>query len=482
MARLILGTLAMIVPFGVVLLTPAPEARTVGAQVAPVVLPPAGQELPKGGAAAHAEFKAAGVCARCHVVSVLEWGISKHVAEKTTCRDCHGPSRAHVANERNEVKPDSRPRGDQIARSCRRCHDGGCPETLETVSCQKCHHVHALVDPARQPKTDGGPFAQVLRRQEDYRRQMDRGEDRVRRGDWDSARSAFVEALALKPGDRDATARLALCKRRLDPVFPGFTVVGDAFDPATGLPRDVKVSELEIPMVLIPAGEFDLGADRLTASRPVHTVAVQAFYLGKYEVTQAQWQAVMGTNPSVHQGKPFADWARMPVESVSWDDCQQFIKRLNQRVAGGGFRLPSEAEWEFAYRAGTPDPPVRDASLGRFAWFRENARRDPAGDGSPQSPGAWCPRPVGTKPANPWGLHDMLGNVSEWCSSLYRPYPYDSGGPRESLDAPGMRILRGGGFADSAEGLDPALRHYDRPHRRHRWNGLRLARDVPRPP
>ncbi|MFO0889502.1 MAG: SUMF1/EgtB/PvdO family nonheme iron enzyme [Isosphaeraceae bacterium] len=471
MARLILGMLAMTVVVGLVAFPAGRETRREGASASE-------SQPPKDEGAARPEFKTAGVCARCHVVSVLEWGVSKHVASGTTCRDCHGPSRAHVANERNEVKPDALPRSDQIATSCLRCHEAGCPETEETRSCQKCHHVHALLDPNRRPKPDDGPYGQLLRSWERFRQHADRGEERLRHGDLQGARGAFLDALALRPGDRHAKARLELCNRRLNPDLPGFTAEGSKFDPATGLPREVTVRGLDIPMTLISAGEFDMGTDRLADARPVHTVAIEAFYLGKYEVTQAQWQSVMGANPSVHQGKAFPDAARMPVDTVSWNDCREFIKRLNERIEGGGFRLPTEAEWEFACRAGAGDP-TPDDTPGPFAWFRENSRREAGDDGPGQSPAAWSPRPVGLKRANAWGIHDLRGNVSEWCASLYRPYPYEDADRRESPDDPGPRVLRGGGFADSAEGLAPALRHFDRPHRRHRWNGLRLARDVP---
>src|SRR5690242_2494217 len=111
-----------------------------------------GAESSEGQSPARPEFKAAGVCARCHVVSVLEWGISRHVAAGTSCQKCHGPSKGHVANERNEVKPDRLPRGAQIARMCMGCHEAGCPRTQQTVSCQNCHHVHALINPAKRPQ------------------------------------------------------------------------------------------------------------------------------------------------------------------------------------------------------------------------------------------------------------------------------------------------------------------------------------------
>jgi formylglycine-generating enzyme required for sulfatase activity len=169
----------------------------------------------------------------------------------------------------------------------------------------------------------------------------------------------------------------------------------------------------------------------------------------------------------------------MPVENVSWDDCQAFLQRLNERVPGGGFRLPTEAEWEYACRAGGAGPDPKQ--LGAFAWFRVNPLRQPSVEQTSLKPDAWAPRPVGMKRPNRWGLYDMQGNVSEWCSSLFQPYPYDPRDGRELLARPGPRVLRGGHFADSAEALDPALRHSERAHRRLRWNGVRLARTVPGP-
>jgi formylglycine-generating enzyme required for sulfatase activity len=412
------------------------------------------------------------------VVSVLEWGISGHVAAGTTCRKCHGPSQGHVANERNEVKPDRLPRGAQIAQACTGCHDAGCPKTQQAVSCEKCHHVHALIDPAKRPQARDERVAELHERWDEFSRHMQEGERRVERGQWNAAQKEYQEALRLIPGNHRAASRLALCRRRQNPALKGFRSTGGKFDPLTGLPAEVVVADLDLPMVPVPPGEFDLGSDRLPDARPVHTVAVGAFYLGKYEVTQAQWKALMGSNPSAHQGQAFADADKMPVENVSWDDCQALLRRLNGRVLGGGFRLPTEAEWEYACRAAGEAPEAKQ--LGLFAWFRENALRRPGGPESPK-PDAWAPRPVGTKRPNRWGLYDMQGNVSEWCSSLYQPYPYDPSDGREAPDQPGLRVVRGGHFADSPESLDPALRHSERPHRRLRWNGVRLARTVPAP-
>ena len=456
------------------------------------------------------EFKQAGVCARCHVVSVLEWGISGHLEAETDCQECHGPSRAHVANERNEVKPDRLARGASIAKqSCSTCHETGCPKTLDVQNCQKCHHVHALINPSQPPVAKDERMEKLLLVWEQYRIQMAEGDRCVSQQDWDAAQSAFRAALKWIPGNHRARMLLMMCSRRLEPNLPGFNGGGERIDDRTGLPREVSVAGLDIDMLLVSPGEFDMGSDDLADSRPVHTVRLDPFYLGRYEVTQVEWNSVMGTNPSAHQGKDFPNAQRMPVERVSWNDCQTFLRRLNQRVPGGGFRLPTEAEWEYACRAATsgwrldrpvsargtrkilrqqssnssraaPGQPAEEA-LSQDAWCRDNSLRQP----TPGKPflrvDAYAPRPVGTRRPNAWGFHDMQGNVCEWCSSLWQPYLYDATDGRESLTTNGKRILRGGGFADSVRSLDAALRHPERPHRRLRWNGLRLARSVPSP-
>ena len=190
----------------------------------------------------------------------------------------------------------------------------------------------------------------------------------------------------------------------------------------------------------IPAGTFLMGCEN---EGPVHQVTISRnFYMGKYPVTQTQWEAVMGTNPS-----NFTE-ADRPVEQVSWDDCQEFIKRLNA-VGKGTFRLPTEAEWEYACRAGSSGIFCfgdDESQLGDYAWYSVNS-------GSQT-------QPVGKKKPNAWGLHDMHGNVWEWCQGLYDDYgagsQTDPQGPLStSLPFP-VRVFRGGcwrgnaGFAASA--------------------------------
>lgn len=397
-------------------------------------------------------FQQAGVCARCHVISVVEWGTSGHRQAGTVCTSCHGASLGHIRDERNNVKPDRVPAGNAIASLCMGCHQGGCPNSAHKTDCQECHHFHALVDP-RKPATAAVPDEQE-RRWQQFSRFLEEGEKLTKAEQWDKAQAAFQAALQQKPGDAQASAGLKLCGRRLKPDLLGFEIAEKQFDPGTGLALRVRVIGLGIAMVLVPGGEFEMGSERFAGSTPVHTVRTRPYYLGAFEVTQAEWKSIMGSNPSAHQGEKFPNADRMPVEQVSWEDAQAFLKRLNAKVDGGGFRLPTEAEWERAARTGGAEP-------------------------EPAAAGQNSPRPVGQGHADSLGLHDMLGNVWEWCSSLSRPYPFDATDGRESVTEPGLRVLRGGGFADPADLLDPALRHAGRPDRRLPWNGLRLARDVP---
>src|SRR5215470_11663645 len=169
---------------------------------------------------------------------------------------------------------------------------------------------------------------------------------------------------------------------------------------AQSTPEKTFTNSIGMEFVLIPPGTFKMGSDRGDPDeRPVHDVTIsKQFYMGKYEVTQGQWQAVMGTNPSL-----FPDNPKRPVDQVAWDDAQAFIRKLNAMEGVQLYRLPTEAEWEYAARAGSPriygfgnDP----KQLGDYAWYRANAEHRT--------------HPVGQKKPNAWGLHDMLGNVWEW--------------------------------------------------------------------
>jgi formylglycine-generating enzyme required for sulfatase activity len=183
----------------------------------------------------------------------------------------------------------------------------------------------------------------------------------------------------------------------------------------------------------IPAGTFLMGSAK---EPPVHPVTIsRGFFLGAYPVTQAQWEAVMGQNPSQFPG------ADRPVEQVSWDDCQGFIARLN--AAGKGtFRLPTEAEWEYACRAGSTGTFCfgdDERQLDDYAWTRGNSGEET--------------RPVGQKRPNSWGLHDMHGNVWEWCQDWWDDYT--PGPVTDPQGAPsgfmGARVFRGGCWRGGAD-------------------------------
>ncbi|MEA3324727.1 MAG: formylglycine-generating enzyme family protein [Euryarchaeota archaeon] len=201
---------------------------------------------------------------------------------------------------------------------------------------------------------------------------------------------------------------------------------------------------------LIPAGEFMMGSeDGFDDEKPVHKVRIgKPFYLGTYPVTQAEWKAVMGNNPSHFKGDD------LPVESVSWDDVQEFIKKLNEKEGTDKYRLPSEAEWEYACRAGTNTRYSfgdSESKLGDYAWYDYNS-------GSKT-------HPVGKKKPNPGGLYDMHGNVWEWVQdrwhSNYDGAPTD-GSAWESGDG-AHRVLRGGSWGGNARYCRSADRRHDDP-------------------
>jgi formylglycine-generating enzyme required for sulfatase activity len=221
--------------------------------------------------------------------------------------------------------------------------------------------------------------------------------------------------------------------------------------------------------VLIPAGKFEMGSPpdeegRDSDEGPVHHVNIEkAFYMGRYEVTQKQWRAVMGDNPSHFKGDD------LPVEQVSWDDVQEFIKKLNEKEGIDTYRLPSEAEWEYACRAGTTTRYSfgdSESRLGDYAWYNSNS-------GSQT-------HPVGQKKANPWGLYDLHGNVWEWVQdswhSNYDGAPAD-GSAWESEDG-ANRVLRCGCCGNYAWGCRSAIRGRFAPRTRGSILGFRLLKSL----
>jgi formylglycine-generating enzyme required for sulfatase activity len=234
-----------------------------------------------------------------------------------------------------------------------------------------------------------------------------------------------------------------------------------AFIVRNDLPKELAVDldgGVKLEMVLIPAGSFTMSG---AGGGAIHKVNItKPFYMGKYEVTQEQWEKIIGGNPSQIKG------GTNPVENVSWDDCQQFLDKLNAKAGGKGgkFVLPTEAQWEYACRAGTTTKYNfgDDAGkLGEYAWFVANA--------------AWKGHPVGVKKPNNWGLYDMHGNVWEWCQDWHRPFSAeevtDPGGPASGFS----RVFRGGCFAHQPDGVVSIIRESAAPGTKNMAIGFRVS-------
>ena len=212
-------------------------------------------------------------------------------------------------------------------------------------------------------------------------------------------------------------------------------------------------------MVYVAGGTFQMGSnDGESWEKPVHSVTLSDYCIGQTEVTQELWQAVMGSNPSYNKG------AKNPVTDVSWNDCQKFISKLN-RLTGGCFRLPTEAEWEYAARGGNKSRGYKysgsDYFLSSVAWYGDNS-----GDEV---------HPVGSKSPNELGLYDMSGNVWEWCSDRYGSYPSSPQTNPTGASSGSRRVLRGGGNSDVESCCRSAFRLYSVPTHRVEDIGLRLA-------
>lgn len=222
------------------------------------------------------------------------------------------------------------------------------------------------------------------------------------------------------------------------------------------------VKGVQFEMIAIKGGSFQMGSndgDSYDDEKPIHQVIVSDFYMGQTEVTQELWEAVMGNNPSKFKGK------MLPVENVSWNDCRDFIKKLNQ-FTGKKYRLPTEAEWEYAAGGGATNRTKwvgtnNENSLGEYAWYSSNS-------GSKT-------HAVATKKPNALGLYDMSGNVWEWCSDWYSGYSSTAQtnptGPSLGSD----RVLRGGCLINSARYCRTADRNGTDPDDRASGIGFRLA-------
>ncbi len=218
------------------------------------------------------------------------------------------------------------------------------------------------------------------------------------------------------------------------------------------LKKQQEAEKDPLEMVLVRGGTFQMGSDDyFDAEKPIHSVTLPDFEIGKYPITQKLWREIMGNNPSQFKGDD------LPVEKVSWDDCQEFLKKLNARFPGKDYRLPTEAEWEYAARGGQEGVKNGFAyagsnNLDEVGWYDKNS-------GSKT-------HPVGQKAANAFGLYDMHGNVWEWCEDVwhdsYKSAPDDGsawvkGGNQE------WRVLRGGSWNYNADNCRSAYRNNDLP-------------------
>lgn len=220
--------------------------------------------------------------------------------------------------------------------------------------------------------------------------------------------------------------------------------------------------EVKMEFVRIPAGSFQMGSERNPEEKPVHTVTIaKPFYFSKYLVTQEQWDQLMGGNRSSFKG------LKNPVDSVSWNDCQNFVAKLKEIAPRQTFRLPTEAEWEYACRAGSDTEfnwGDSEAVLSEYAWDRSDS--------------GLKTHPVGEKKPNAWGLYDMPGNVWEWCQDLwhltYAGAPSDGSVWMQDGDT-WYRVLRGGSWNNSASSLRAARRVRNLPGLRLDYYGFRVV-------
>ena len=215
-------------------------------------------------------------------------------------------------------------------------------------------------------------------------------------------------------------------------------------------------------MVRVEGGTFTMGAtgnkkDSYKDERPAHQVTLSSFSIGKYEITQEEWQTVMGNNPSYFKS------AKRPVENVSWNDCQEFIRKLNT-MTGKRFRLPTEAEWEYAAKGGNRGNDYKYAGSNNsdfVGWYSTNSGN--------------CSHEVGRKSSNELGLFDMTGNVLEWCQDWYSFYSSNSQTDPTGPSSGSFRVLRGGCWDSSVYGIRVSNRVSSKPGNSSNCLGFRLA-------
>lgn len=236
-------------------------------------------------------------------------------------------------------------------------------------------------------------------------------------------------------------------------------------------PADLSIplgNNVTLAMKLINKGTFKMGAysddtERIYNELPQHDVTIsKSFYLGKYEVTQAQWEAVMGSNPSAWKG------SNLPVENVSWDECQTFVKNLNLK-GQGTFRLPTEAEWEYACRAATTT---------RFYWGADMSNTQITNNAWDGYNSGNITHEGGGKLSNPWGLYDMSGNLFEWCQDWYDDYTSGSQTDPVGATSGTFHVFRGGNWNSLHKDCRSARRYSHFPYFKSNGIGFRILKTT----
>jgi formylglycine-generating enzyme required for sulfatase activity len=283
--------------------------------------------------------------------------------------------------------------------------------------------------------------------------------DRIAREAQEAADAAEEERKAAA----EAAAALVELKRRMELAY------SDGVAEATNNPaKAAQVKTMFTANVSdIAGGMFKMGctseqgSDCYDDEKPAHQVTVSSFRMGKYEVTQAEWEAVMGTNPSYFKNCPTC-----PVEQVSWEDVQLFLQKLNG-LTGGRYRLPTEAEWEYAARGGNRSNGTKYSGsndISGVGWYDGNSGNKT--------------HPVGEKAANELGLYDMSGNVYEWCSDWFGDYSSSAQTNPQGPSSGTCRVLRGGGWDYDARLSRVSCRGSGTPGARYGYYGFRLVFPV----
>ena len=369
-------------------------------------------------------------------------------------------SKPHVFSEKlGKIPPGTRITSFQTDGNFYRIEHDGLTGYVHKDSC-----LLVGADSLTQRPLDGEAMAEKRRNETgNIQLWLQRARQREQNNDKNGAMEAYRRVLELSPDHEEAAE--AYLRLRLD-VGDSSKFVGS---PELVIQEGVKPGEVKtftmnsvsFKMVRIPAGEFMMGSPSNESGRfdneTQHRVRIsKEFWLGQAEVTQGLWKAVMGSNPSY-----FSNCGDdCPVESVSWKDCQEFIRKLKSMLPGGNFRLPTEAEWEYACRGGT---------IGLYAGdFNAMAWHDKTSGGQAQR--------VGQKKPNPWGLYDMHGNVWEWCEDWKGDYPSGSVTDPTGPYGGSERVRRGGCWGNRARACRSANRGGSTPDFRHGSLGLRLAR------